>query len=344
MAMVGFFCAFALAKGNSGFVVFPVSCNPDGAVIYSYKQVLQPRGCRRKMDTHHQAVLALVKAALAEDIGKGDLTSLGCLEPDPMKAEIVAKSSGRLSGVEPALLAFQIVDSANRIDFLMKAGEGFARGDRIAAIDGFNQTVLSAERVALNFLGHLSGVATLTAAFVEKVKGTGAKILDTRKTTPGWRYLEKAAVAHGGGANHRFGLYDMMLIKDNHIASAGSITKAVSLAREFLGTGDFRLQFETDAEGIQIEVEVTCESELKEAIDVGVHRLLLDNQTPESLAKLVALARKLNSTVELEASGNVTLETVAPIAATGVDFISIGALTHSAPTSDFSLKVTDSPA
>lgn len=296
------------------------------------------------MDIHQQAMLILVKAALAEDIGKGDLTSLGCLEPNPMKAEIVAKSHGVLSGVEPALLAFQIVDSANRIDFLKTVGESFAPGDRIAAIDGFNQTVLSAERVALNFLGHLSGVATLTAAFVEKVKGTEARILDTRKTTPGWRCLEKKAVVHGGGTNHRYGLYDMMLIKDNHIASAGSISRAVALAREFLGSGDFRLQFETEAEKIQIEVEVTTESELTEAIEAGVHRLLLDNQTPESLTELVTLARKLNSSVELEASGNVMLETVAEIAATGVDFISIGALTHSAPTSDFSLKVTDSPA
>lgn len=296
------------------------------------------------MDLHRIAMLELVKAALAEDIGRGDLTSLGCLEPDPMKAEIVAKSNGVLSGVRPALLAFEIVDSANKVEFVKKAGERFVKGDVIARIDGFNQTVLSSERVALNFLGHLSGIATLAAAFVERVKGTRARILDTRKTTPGWRCLEKMAVVHGGGANHRFGLYDMMLIKDNHIASAGSITNAVTRAREFLGTGDFRLQFETDADQIQIEVEVTTEKELTEAIEAGVNRLLLDNQTVESLAKMVELARKLNSSVELEASGNVTLDTVAAIAGTGVDFISVGALTHSAPTSDFSLKVTDRPA
>jgi len=296
------------------------------------------------MDIHQRAILELVRAALAEDIGKGDLTSLGCLEPNPMKAEIVAKSDGILSGVRPARLTFEIVDSANRVTFEQNDGSPFRKGDVIARIDGFNQTVLSSERVALNFLGHLSGVASLTAAFVEKVKGTGARILDTRKTTPGWRCLEKKAVVHGGGVNHRYGLYDMILIKDNHIASAGSIKKAVAMAREFLGTADFRLQFETEAEEIQIEVEVTSESELTEAIEAGVNRLLLDNQTVDSLAGLAALARKLNSSVELEASGNVNLDNVAAIAGTGVDFISIGALTHSAPGSDFSLNVTGSPA
>ncbi|MCP4684803.1 MAG: nicotinate-nucleotide diphosphorylase (carboxylating), partial [bacterium] len=151
------------------------------------------------MDKHHQEILELVRAALAEDIGKGDLTSLACLEPDPLKAKIVAKSSGVLSGVEPAMLAFEIVDSANELSFDLSAGESFAAGDTIARIDGFNQTVLSSERVALNFLGRLSGIATHTAAFVERTKGTGVRILDTRKTTPGWRYLEKMAVLHGGG-------------------------------------------------------------------------------------------------------------------------------------------------
>jgi len=295
----------------------------------------------REMDKYHQSMLELVKAALAEDIGKGDLTSLACLEPDPMKAEIVAKSNGVLSGVEPALLAFEIVDSANEVSFVREAGESFTEGDTIARIDGFNQTVLSSERVALNFLGHLSGIATHTAAFVGQIKGTGVRILDTRKTTPGWRYLEKTAVLHGGGANHRYGLYDMILIKDNHIASAGSIKKAVAQAKAFLETGDFRLQFEADADQIKVEVEVTSKEQLTEAIEAGVNRLLLDNQTVDSLSQLVVAARKLNTEVELEASGNVTLNTVASIAATGVDFISIGALTHSAPTSDFSLRVTE---
>ncbi|UCG62514.1 MAG: carboxylating nicotinate-nucleotide diphosphorylase [Candidatus Zixiibacteriota bacterium] len=290
---------------------------------------------------HYGAVRQLVKAALGEDIGKGDLTSLACLEPARIKARISAKSDGVLSGVEPALMAFSFVDSANVVKPVKKDGEPFRPGDTIIEIEGFNQTVLTAERTALNFLAHLSGIATLTRQFVEKVAGTHCRILDTRKTTPGWRYLEKAAVAHGGGHNHRFGLYDMVLIKDNHIASAGTIKKAVEMTRAFLGTPDFRLQFESREEDIQIEVEVTTESELRDAIEAGVKRLLLDNQSVLSLKKLVALARKLDSTVELEASGNVTLETVAEIAATGVDFISIGSITHSAKASDFSLTVIE---
>jgi nicotinate-nucleotide pyrophosphorylase (carboxylating) len=191
----------------------------------------------------------------------------------------------------------------------------------------------------LNFLAHLSGIATYTAQFVEKVRGTNCRILDTRKTTPGWRLLEKMAVLHGGGHNHRFGLYDLILIKDNHIASAGSVKEAVRRTREYLNTPDFRLQFEMKAEDVEMEVEVTNELQVREAIEAGVKRLLLDNQSIESLQRLVTLARKLNPDVRLEASGNVTLENVAKIAATGVDYISIGALTHSAPACDFSLRV-----
>ncbi|MFQ5453483.1 MAG: nicotinate-nucleotide diphosphorylase, partial [Candidatus Zixiibacteriota bacterium] len=161
--------------------------------------------------------------------------------------------------------------------------------------------------------------------------------LDTRKTTPGWRYLEKAAVTDGGGFNHRFGLYDMVLIKDNHIASSGSITKAVNNTREYLNSPDFRLQFESKADNIEIEIEISDEKQLREAIACSVNRLLLDNQPVESLAKMVKIARELRPDIKLEASGNVALETVGEIASTGIDYISIGALTHSAPASDFSL-------
>lgn len=293
------------------------------------------------MDPLHSSMISLVKTALAEDVGRGDLTSLACLEPNRIKAHVVAKSAGILSGLEPALLVFDTVDSANRVEPKLRDGDPFAVGDEILAIDGFNQTVLSAERVALNFLGHLSGIATHTYTFVQRITGTKCRILDTRKTTPGWRLLEKAAVRHGGGLNHRMGLYDMILVKDNHIASAGSIKAAVSLAREFLKTREFRVQFDTIAEKILIEVEVTCEAELREAIAAGVDRLLLDNQSIASLAALVPIARQLNPAVRLEASGNVSLDTVADIAATGVDFISIGAITHSAPVSDFSLRIIE---
>lgn len=290
-------------------------------------------------ETLKEATLRLVKAALAEDIGPGDLTSLGCLEPKPIKARLVAKSDGVLSGLVPALLVFHVVDSANKVTTHVKDGCVFKRGDVIFDVQGFNQTILSSERVAINFLAHLSGIATLTRAFVDRILGTSCRILDTRKTAPGMRLLEKQAVLHGGGVNHRIGLYDMVLIKDNHIASAGSIRAAVTAVREFLTTREFRVQFQQDADRIQLEVEVTSEAQLREAIACGVNRLLLDNQSVESLKRLVQVARALDSKVELEASGNVTLESVAAIAATGVNYISAGAITHSAPVADFSLQV-----
>ena len=291
------------------------------------------------MDAYHKQMLDLVRAALDEDIGPGDITSLACLQPERIKAEIVAKSDGVLSGVEPATLVFQLIDSANQLTFLKSDSERFVRGDRIAEIVGYNQTIMTSERAALNLLGHLSGIATLTGKFVEKLKGTGCCLLDTRKTTPGQRLLEKRAVMHGGGTNHRIGLYDMVLIKDNHIAAAGSITEAVRLTRDFLGSVDCRQQFGA-VNQIEVEVEISNEAELVEAIKSGVDRLLLDNQTVESLSHLVAKARALNPKVKLEASGNVTLDNVAAIAATGVDFVSSGAITHSAPDADFSLLVT----
>lgn len=291
------------------------------------------------MEKLEKSVINLVKAALEEDIGRGDLTSLACLEPNPIKAIIVAKSEGVLSGLKPALLVFKMVDSATVVRPLSKDGDRFSAGDTVIEIEGFNQTILAAERTALNFLAHLSGVATLTAKFVDKVKGTSCRILDTRKTTPGWRLLEKEAVIHGGGGNHRFGLYDMILIKDNHLAAAGSVKEAVKKAHDYLHSNDLASQFRLKAGDVEIEVEVTNDLQLTEAIEAGAGRLLLDNQSPESLRQLVTLARRLNPEVKLEASGNVSLDNVAAIAATGVDFISIGALTHSAPASDFSLRI-----
>ncbi len=291
------------------------------------------------MEKLEKSVISLVKAALKEDIGSGDLTSLACLEPNPVKAIIVAKSEGVLSGLKPALLVFKMVDSAIVVRSLLKDGDRFSAGDTVIEIEGFNQTILSAERTALNFLAHLSGVATLTAKFVDKVKGTRCRILDTRKTTPGWRLLEKKAVVHGGGGNHRFGLYDMILIKDNHLAAADSVKEAVKKAHDYLHSDDLGSQFGLKAGDVEIEVEVTSDQQLTEAIEAGASRLLLDNQSPDSLQQLVTLARRLNPEVKLEASGNVSLNNVAAIAATGVDFISIGALTHSAPASDFSLRI-----
>jgi nicotinate-nucleotide pyrophosphorylase (carboxylating) len=302
------------------------------------------------MDAYHRQMLDLARAALAEDIGPGDVTSMACLEPEWLRAEIVAKSHGVVSGLGLVVLTFQMVDSATAVGLTKNDGDRFAPGDTIVTIEGYNQPVLTAERTALNFLAHLSGIASLTRKFVEQVESAGrkasagckaCKILDTRKTTPGYRHLEKRAVVHGGGTNHRIGLYDMVLIKDNHIAAAGGVSKAIEMAIEFLGTTESRRQFGKWPDDIEIEVEVTTIEQLTDAINSGATRLLFDNQTPESLSELVKAARAMNPKVKLEASGNVTLDTVAGIAATGVDCISAGALTHSAPASDFSLRLVD---
>lgn len=279
-----------------------------------------------------------VELALMEDIGPGDITTLGCLPDGVGKGEIVAKSDGFLAGLPLVETVFTKLDPKMRLDCLIYDSQPFRRGDRIAIIEGNRRALLTGERTALNFLGHLSGIATLTSKFVDKTRESGAKILDTRKTTPGLRHLEKYAVACGGGENHRYGLYDLALVKDNHIAAAGTITAAVENLRNFLKSKEFQEQFVTEPDDIEIEVEVTSEAELKEALDCGVNRLLLDNQTPDGLKKLVDVARALRPAVLLEASGNVTLDNVAALAASGVDFISIGALTHSAPSSDFSME------
>jgi len=284
-------------------------------------------------------MINLVRSALEEDIGKGDVTSLAALEPDVVKGVIVAKSEGVLSGMAPVILTFEMVDSANKLTALKADGDSFKPGETVVELEGLNQTLLTAERTALNFLAHLSGVATLTDRFVKAAGGTNCTILDTRKTTPGFRSLEKDAVKHGGGENHRRGLFDMVLIKDNHIAAAGSIEGAVMRVREWLDSTDYRLQFDVPADKIEIEVEVSNLEELSEAINAGVHRLLLDNQRPDSLKELVTTARRLNLEVKLEASGNVTLGNIGEVAASGVDYVSIGALTHSAPASDFSMKL-----
>lgn len=281
----------------------------------------------------------LIKAAIIEDIGPGDITSAGSLVVDRIKAVIVAKSTGVISGLDCLKEVFQMIDPASEVTLVKVDGDRFEPGDEIVRLTGFNNTLLMAERTALNFLGHLSGVASLTHSFVEKIKQSKAVILDTRKTTPGMRLLEKKAVVDGGGQNHRLGLYDMILIKDNHIAAAGSISEAVKNCKEYLDAPGFLSEIGIKPEQILIEVEVTNEIELKEAIAAGVDRLLLDNQSTGSLIAMVQLARELDPKVKIEASGNVNLATVASIAETGVDFISVGVVTHSAPVADFSMRV-----
>ncbi len=291
------------------------------------------------MTSYKKKGFDIVRAAIMEDIGQGDVTSAGSLNVERINAEVVAKSTGVLSGLEIFIEVFSRIDPANELKPIISDGDKFKPGDKIIEMHGFNNTLLMSERVALNFMAHLSGVATMTNHFVEKIKHTNCAILDTRKTMPGMRLLEKQAVLHGGGQNHRMGLYDMVLIKDNHIAAAGSITNAVHNVKEYIGSFDFILQTGMNPTTFKIEVEVTNETQLLEAIEVGVDRCLLDNQTTANLTKLVIAGRKADSSVELEASGNVTLDTVLPIAETGVDFISVGGITHSAPVADFSMRI-----
>ena len=267
----------------------------------------------------------LVARALAEDIGDGDVTSAAVIPEDATAtASLVQKQPGVVFGLAAAREAF---GQAGAGGFEAITPEGEWRQEvpaTVARVSGAARGLLAGERVALNFLGHLSGVATLTARFVKAVEGTGARILDTRKTTPGLRPLEKAAVAAGGGVNHRSGLHDAILIKENHVAIAGGVGEAVRRARE--------------AEpGRPLEVECRSSDEVAEALAAGARRLLLDNMDPVALREAVARAREASPEVELEASGGITLENVAAVAATGVDLISIGALTHSAPALDLSM-------
>ncbi len=270
------------------------------------------------------ALREVVRRALAEDIGPGDVTAVAVVaEAATGRARLIKKQAGVLFGFDAAEEAFRQAGAAG---FDRLAAEGEWRDDvpsDVALVVGPARGLLAAERTALNFLGHLSGIATMTAEFVAKVAGTGARILDTRKTTPGLRSLEKAAVAAGGGTNHRMGLHDAILIKENHAAFAGGVAAAVGRARE--------AQPE-----LVIEVECRDAADVGAALGAGADRLLLDNMDEQGLRDAVA-ARDASGDAELEASGGITLENVAAVAATGVDFISVGALTHSAPSFDLSL-------
>ena len=266
--------------------------------------------------------------ALKEDLGHGDVTTDALIEPGLKGlAWLKAKEELVLCGLEVAKEVFFLVDSELSFIPLRKDGEAINSGEVVAEIRGKVASILKGERVALNLLQHLSGVATYTRKFVEKVKDFPVKILDTRKTIPGLRVLEKYAVSCGGGANHRFGLSDGVLIKDNHIKACGSVKEALVRARARL------------PHVYKIEIEVKDLEELKEALMAGADAVLLDNMDLETLKEAVKLARKIKKDAILEASGGVRLENVREIAATGVDLISIGRLTHSAPAVDLHLKV-----
>jgi nicotinate-nucleotide pyrophosphorylase (carboxylating) len=262
-----------------------------------------------------------IAAALAEDVGDGDVTTLATVpEGTRAQATITQKAPGVVFGLEPAEEAFRALDAEIELQRLVEEGVWRERGP-VLRVEGSARAILTAERTALNFLQRLSGVATMTARCVEAVAGTGARILDTRKTTPGLRVLEKAAVAAGGGTNHRAGLYDAILIKENHAAIAGGVGEAVHRARAY-------------APGLPLEVECRTLDEVDEALSAGATWILLDNM---SAAQLRAAAAHVAGRAELEASGGVTLETLREIASTGVQFVSVGAVTHSAPALDLSL-------
>ena len=274
-------------------------------------------------DTLLAAAAPLIELALAEDIGSGDVTSDSVLPGDLiLHGRIIAKKAGVIAGLPLAAAVFQRVDPALRLVMRLPDGARVRPGDVVAEVSGPARGMLAAERTALNFLQRLSGIATLTRAFVDAVAGSGATILDTRKTHPGYRVLEKYAVRMGGGQNHRMGLYDMVMIKDNHIDAAGSISAAVERAR-------------AAHPDLPVEVEVRSLDELRQVLPLGVDRILLDNMDLEQMRAAVELTA---GQTPLEASGGVTLENVAAIAATGVDYISVGALTHSAPALDLSME------
>jgi nicotinate-nucleotide pyrophosphorylase (carboxylating) len=267
----------------------------------------------------------LVDAALSEDLGPGDATS-EALIPEILEGEarIEAREALVIAGVEVAGTVFARSDvswEAARVD-----GSSVKAGTVIGRVRGPARGILASERTALNFLQRLSGIATLTRRFCEAVSGTSVTLVDTRKTTPGWRALEKYAVRCGGGTNHRMGLYDGILIKDNHISAVGSVADAVKLALTH------------NPAGVRVQVEVESPEQARRAIEAGADALLIDNQAPPRIAEIVEFARAIGRGVLLEASGGVTLETVTAIAGTGVDRISIGALTHSAPATNMALE------
>lgn len=273
-----------------------------------------------------QSVDAIIDLAFAEDIGIGDITTESTVPPlQKGKGSLVAKSSGIIAGLPVADRTFKRFDSSLVLESIVTDGEEVKAGDCIATVKGSAKSILIVERTVLNFLQRLSGVATLTSEYVAAVSDYDVRIVDTRKTTPGWRALQKYAVRVGGGNNHRFGLYDAILIKDNHIVAAGGIWDAVKHARL------------AAPHTTKIEVEVETIDQVNEALDAKADILLLDNMSPETMRHAVKLVNKRALT---EASGGITLDQVQAVAATGVDLISVGALTHSAMPLDISLNLT----
>ena len=277
-----------------------------------------------------EALKKFIKIALEEDIKEGDHTSLACIPKDAMgHAKLLIKEDGILCGLQLAIEVFAAVDTNLVMDIFMDEGQAMKKGDVAFVISGSAISILTAERLVLNCMQRMSGIATLTRQYVDAIKGTKATVIDTRKTTPGIRLLEKYAVTVGGGANHRMGLYDMIMIKDNHVDYSGGIPQAIERTKKYLSEKGLDLK---------IEVETRDIDEVKLVLATGgIDRIMLDNYTPEDMKVAIQL---IDGKYETEASGGIKLETIRSYAETGVDFISVGALTHSATSLDLSLKAT----
>ena len=277
--------------------------------------------------THIENLDELIKSALREDVGDGDHSTLACIPPEAENAaKMVAKADGILCGAEVGERVFRIVDDSLKVNLLKHDGDRLAKGDIIMTVEGHAGSILTAERTALNFMQRLSGIATETHRMVSMLNGLDTRLLDTRKTTPNMRLLEKYAVACGGGTNHRIGLYDMVMLKDNHVDFAGGIEQAIDRTRKYL---------QEKGKDLRIEIEVRDLDELQRVLDHGgVDRIMLDNFDVPTLREAV---RRIDHRYETEASGGITDETLRPYAETGVDFISVGALTHHIKSLDISL-------
>ncbi len=270
----------------------------------------------------------IIENALREDIGPGDYSTLSCV-PENAKgsAKLIIKDEGIIAGVELAVKIFHHFDPNLKINVLITDGSAVKFGDIAFTVEGSSRSILTTERLVLNFMQRMSGIATKTQSIVKIIEGTNTKLLDTRKTTPGIRYMEKWAVKIGGGENHRFALYDMIMLKDNHVDYAGGIKQAIERANSYIKENNLDLK---------IEIEVRNEDELKQVLETGnVDRIMLDNFTPERIKAVLPL---IPSKYETEASGGITLETIRGFAETGIQYISVGALTHSAKSLDMSLK------
>ncbi|WP_286761057.1 carboxylating nicotinate-nucleotide diphosphorylase [Salegentibacter sp. UBA1130] len=270
----------------------------------------------------------IIENALREDVGEGDHSSLACIPEEAIgKAKLLVKDKGILAGVDFALQVFDKVDPELKVEVLLKDGKTIQRGDVAFFVEGSSQSILKAERLVLNAMQRMSAIATKTNTFVQKLEGTNTKILDTRKTTPGIRALEKWSVKIGGGENHRFALYDMIMLKDNHIDFAGGISKAINKTKDYLKSNKLDLKIIVEARNLK-EIEEILENE-------GVHRILIDNFNYEDTRRAVKL---INGKCQTESSGGITLDTARKYAECGVDYISSGALTHSVYNLDLSLK------